>query len=374
MCKHLERSSNVNLTTFRFRQTTAHRLHYAVLLLSLSQLNYRNLNTPRLEFGTGINAIVGRNAAGKSNVLEAAYLGCTGELPGGKIAETVRIGEEEGFVSAQIEREDGISTTQIGLAPGRKVIRLDGQNVRTYDLAKVAAAVLITPEDAELVHGSPSARRHYLDSLLSRLSFRYALLSREYNRVVEQRNASLKHSDPSLDVWTARFVELGGEVMALRERAVGRIREIAKVSYAEISGEDKVLGVGLASADRPDLATALQLSADEERARGVTVVGPHRDDLVLTLNGYSVQAYGSRGEARTAALALRVAEYQLLNEKHREAPVLLLDDFTAELDAGRREFLLSLAANTPQALVSGTEAPPHAAKHFFVSGGQISVG
>ena len=131
--------------------------------------------------------------------------------------------------------------------------------------------------------------------------------------------------------------------------------------------------MSLASAEGPDLETALLASEDEERARGVTVVGPHRDDLVLTLNGYSVQAYGSRGKARTTALALRVAEYRLLNEKHREAPVLLLDDFTAELDAGRREFLLSLAANTPQALVSGTEAPPHAAKHFFVSGGQISV-
>ncbi len=344
-----------------------------MLLLSLSQLNYRNLRTPRLEFSPGVNAIVGRNAAGKSNVLEAVYLGCTGELPGGKIAETVRIGEEEGFVSAQIERDDGVSTTQIGLAPGRKVIRLDGQNVRTFELAKVAAAVLVTPEDADMVHGSPSARRHYLDSLLSRLSYRYALLSREYNRVVEQRNASLKRVDPTLSVWTERFVELGGEIMALRERAVGRICDIARASYAEISGQDKELGVSLASAEGPALETALLASEDEERARGVTVVGPHRDDLVLTLNGYSVQAYGSRGEARTAALALRVAEYRLLNEKHREAPVLLLDDFTAELDAGRREFLLSLAANTPQALVSGTEAPPHAAKHFFVSGGQVNV-
>jgi len=345
-----------------------------VRLLSLSQLNYRNLLTPRLEFSPGVNAVLGRNASGKSNLLEAAYLACTGELPYGKIAETVRLGETEGYVSAKIEREDGVSTVQVGLAPGKKVVRLDGQTVRAFELAKVSAAVLITPEDADLVHGPPSVRRHYLDALLGKLSLRYALLHREYNRVVEQRNAALKGPfDPSLEVWTERFIGLGDEVGRLRQRALARIQAIAGESYAEISGDDKPLGVALQGVPDATLAEALESSRDEERARGVTVVGPHREDLLLTLGGHSVQAYGSRGEARTAALALRVAEYRLLEEKHREPPVLLLDDFTAELDAGRREFLLRLAAETPQALVSGTEAPPHARTHFLILGGQVRV-
>jgi DNA replication and repair protein RecF len=341
-----------------------------VLLRALSQLNFRNLVTPRVGFGPGVTAVVGRNAAGKSNLLEALYLGLSGELPYGKISETVRLGESEGYVSATVEREDGVVSTQIGLAPGRKVIRLDGQTVRTYELAKVTAAVLITPEDADLVHGAPALRRAYLDGLLSRLSLRYALLHREYTRVVDQRNAALKHADPALGVWTERLVELGDAVSALRARALLKIAATAGATYAEISGDDKPLGVSLLGAHE-DLADALAQSAAEERARGVTVVGPHRGDLLLTLGGHSVQAYGSRGEARTAALALRVAEYELLSEKHREAPVLLLDDFTAELDAGRREFLLQLAARAPQAVVSGTEAPPHARAHFFISGGQL---
>ena len=344
-----------------------------MLLHALSQLNFRNLLTPRITFGSGVTAVVGRNAAGKSNLLEAAYLGLTGELPYGKIVETVRLGETEGYVSVKLERGDGIVSTQIGLAPGKKLVRLDGQTVRTFELAKVSAAVLITPEDADLVHGPPALRRGYLDTLLSKLSLRYALLHREYSRVVDQRNAALKHAnhhDPTLSVWTERFVELGDAVNALRARALVKIAAVARDTYAEVSGDDTPLGVALTGAHE-DLAGALAATELEERTRGVTVVGPHRGDLLLTLGGHSVQAYGSRGEARTAALALRVAEYQLLSEKHGEAPVLLLDDFTAELDAGRREFLLRLAARAPQAIVSGTEAPPHAGAQLFISGGQV---
>jgi len=347
-----------------------------VLLKSLSQLNFRNLLTPRFEFSEDITAIVGQNAAGKSNLLDALYLGCTGDLPSGKIIESVRIGEEEGFVGVKIERDDGISTVEIGLAPSRKVVRLDGQNVRSVDVAKVSAAVLVTPEDTDLIHGSPSGRRAYLDGLLGKLSLRYALLLREYNRVVDQRNAALKtFQDPTLEVWTSRFLELGTEILSVRERAMIRIAEIAGATYSDIAGDGKALGVSLAKGEAaPSLEEQLNESHHEERARGVTVVGPHRDDLALTLDGHSVQAYGSRGEARTTSLALRVAEYQLLLEKHGEAPILLLDDFTAELDANRRAYLLDLAANTPQAIVSGTETPPQYGALFHVSGGSFREG
>jgi DNA replication and repair protein RecF len=176
-------------------------------------------------------------------------------------------------------------------------------------------------------------------------------------------------------VWTDRFVALGDEIDDLRGRAVGRICALAAATYGEIAGGSKRLAVRLErSHDEGGLAEALARTADEERGRGVTVVGPHRDDLAIELDGHSVQAYGSRGEARTAALALRVAEYRLLSEKHGEAPVLLLDDFTAELDASRREYLLALTAATPQALVSGTEPPPHADYALHVQEGRIHGG
>jgi DNA replication and repair protein RecF len=347
-----------------------------VLLRSLSQISFRNLQTPRLEFKEGITAVVGQNASGKSNLLSALYLGCTGDLPHGQIAEAVKIGESEGFVGIKIERQDGISSIEIGLAPGKKLVRMDGQHVRSIEVAKVASAVLITPEDADLIHGSPSNRRGFLDSLLSKLSLRYALMLREYLRVVEQRNALLKlnYQDPTLEIWTEKFLELGQEVMNLRSRAMKRIREIAKSTYLDISSDNKELGLDLISENNPlSLQESLQQSHSEERARGITVVGPHRDDLLLTLNSNSIQSYGSRGEARTASLALRVAEYQLLQEKHGETPVLLIDDFTAELDANRRAYLLELAANTPQAIVTGTETPAKYNSLLHVSNGSFQI-
>lgn len=347
-----------------------------MLLRSLSQLHFRNLTTTSLRFNEGVTAVVGRNAAGKSNLLDAVYLGCTGEVPGGTIQQTLQFGADEGYVSVEVTHDEGTSKIEIGLAPGRKAVRLDGQHVRTLDISKVVTAVLITPEDADLIHGSPSGRRAYLDGLLGRLSPRYAMVLREYQRVVEQRNALLKSSwdrtDAGLDVWSERFVALGDEIDDLRQRAMQRVDELASTTYAEIAGGAKRLTVRLERSHAGSgLADALAATRSEERARSVTVVGPHRDDVAVQLDGHSVQAYGSRGEARTAALALRVAEYRLLAEKHGEAPVLLLDDFTAELDASRRDYLLALTASTPQALVSGTEPPPHADQTLQVEGGQV---
>ncbi|UCH27113.1 MAG: DNA replication and repair protein RecF [Trueperaceae bacterium] len=341
-------------------------------LRSLSQLNFRNLETPQLSFKPGITALVGCNASGKSNLLEAAYLGCTGELPGGRIVDLLRLGESEGFVGIRLEHEEGLSSIEIGLSAGKKTLRLDGQSVRAADIARVSAAVLITPQDTIMIQGPPSGRRAYLDSVLSKLSFRYNLMLREYHRVVEQRNALLKtvFDTHTLTAWTERFLELGTEITSMRQRAVQRISELSNQTYRHLAGDGKSLNVTLQTQSH-GLRSAWEASRDEEKARGTTVVGPHRDDLRLELDAKSVQLYGSRGEARTSALALRVAEYQLLLEKHDEAPVLLLDDFSAELDSTRRTYLLELASNTPQAVVSGTEATPQHDTLLHIAGGEI---
>ena len=345
-----------------------------MVLETLSQVNYRNLNTPTINFSEGINAIIGGNAAGKSNILEAIYLTCTGNLPSAKTTNVLRWGETQAFVSSKLKRQDGISKIEIGLSSGRKIIRVDKQPVRAAELAKSAAAVLIAPPDSELIYGPPSVRRRYLDDLLSRLSLRYAMLLREYQRVLEQRNAILKTFpyDVTLNIWSERFINLGNEIMSLRQRALKRIVDIVKTSYQEISRDNKILEIILQSGNNePDLKTALLEKANEEKIKRVTVVGPHRDDLLLNLASHKIQSYGSRGEARTTALSLRIAEYQLLKERHNEPPVLLIDDFSAELDVNRRNYLLNLAANTPQALVSATEALPKFDQEFQVLNGQL---
>jgi DNA replication and repair protein RecF len=350
-----------------------------LLLHSVSQLNFRNLIFDTVAFPAGVSLVTGPNGAGKSNLLLACYLGLTGDLPFGRISDAIRLGEDEAFVGVRIGSEDGQSLIEVGLAPGRKSIRLDGQAVRVEDLAVRSAAVLITPQDADMVHGAPALRRAFLDSLLSRVSVRYARLLREYFKVLEQRNAMLRAGwfDSSLDVWSDRFTELGSAIEELRARALERLQELAGSAYREIAGAESAgrdLSVSLRSGDREPLAAALLASEQEERARGTTVVGPHRDDLVLTLGGSSVQSFGSRGEARTVALALKVAEFRLLAAKHLEDPVLLLDDFTAELDENRRRYLLELMTGTAQSIISGTEVPADQpfVRQFTVRGGQVS--
>jgi DNA replication and repair protein RecF len=345
-----------------------------MVLRQLSVLNYRNLEAAQITFPDGVTAVTGGNAQGKTNLLEAIYLVLTGVLTASRLEAVVRIGESEAHVGAVLEREDGSSRMEVGLAPGRRVARVDGGRVRVADLARHAAAVWVRPEDADLVHGSPSGRRAFTDALLSRMSARYAHALSLYERVLAQRNAALKHHESAagLQVWDDRLVELAGEIMPVRRRAVGRLAGLAATAYQELAGEGKVLTVSLVeSAPIEDLAGVLAERRNEELARGTTVVGPHRDDFALTLGGLAANDYASRGEARTVALALRKAEYDLLSGKFGEPPVLLVDDYSAELDPHRRRYLLDLAGRTPQAIVTGTDTPPGANRCFGIRAGQL---
>ena len=345
-----------------------------VRVRSLRQLHVRNLVTERLRFEDGVTAVVGPNAAGKSNLLEALALGLGGSGGGARVAESLRFGHDEGYVRVDVDTQDGPHTVEVGLAPGRKVFRLDGQVVRAAEVARVCGVVLVAPNDVEVVHGPPARRRAFLDHLLSRLSLRYALQLRAYQRVVEQRNALLRDGDPSGTgaTWDVRFVALGQELGALRERAVASLAAAAADAYDRIAGAAHGFEVTLArSSCEHDLAAALAATREAERSRGATLVGPHRDDLQLRLADRGLQAYGSRGEARTAALALRVAERELLEARHGEPPLLLIDDVNAELDGDRRRFLVTLARSAPQAIVTGTDVPAGADRVWRIAAGRI---
>jgi DNA replication and repair protein RecF len=348
-----------------------------VLLRSLSTLNFRNLEAGKLEFRAGITAVVGGNGMGKSNLLEAIFLVLTGVVEVSKLETVVQLGEKEAFIGAELERDDGITKLEVGLAPGKKRAKVDGVTVRVAELARHSSAVLIRPEDADLIHGSPSLRRGFLDVLVSRISPRYGALLQQYERVVQQRNVILKLErveDAMLEVWDEKLLEYTEEIMKLRRRAMNRLSEIARDSHTVLAGNNKVLELKLLETARlDDLKTHLKEKRREEVARGSTAIGPHRDDLEITLAGTKAADYASRGEARTIALALRQAEFMLLTEKFKEAPVLLLDDFTAELDSSRRDYLLAMAELAPQAIVTGTEAAPRAIKSYCITDGKLGV-
>ena len=347
-----------------------------MLLRSLSTLNFRNLEAGKLELRAGITAIIGGNGMGKSNVLEAAFLVLTGVLDVSKLETLVRLGEKEAVVGAEVEREDGNTKLEVGLAPGKKIAKVDGAKVRVAELARHASAVLIRPEDADLIHGAPNLRRGFLDALVARVSPRYGQLLQQYERVVQQRNAVLKlenFQDWMLEVWNTKLLEYGTEIMRLRRRAMSRLSELARQAHTQLAGNDKHLELNLLETARlDDLEQHLLEKRREELARGSTAIGPHRDDVEILLAGTKAADYASRGEARTIALAMRQAEFILLSEKFKEAPILLIDDFSAELDVSRRDYLLQMAELAPQAIITGTEKLARASQTYRILDGQLT--
>ncbi|WP_288403082.1 DNA replication and repair protein RecF [uncultured Deinococcus sp.] len=343
-----------------------------VLLSGLSTLNYRNLAPDTLEFPAGVTGVFGENGAGKTNLLEAAYLALTGLSDVTRLEQLVQSGEKEAYVRADLHQGGSLSIQEVGLGRGRRQLKVDGVRVRTGDLPR-GSAVWIRPEDSELVFGSPSGRRGYLDALLSRLSARYAEQLARYDRTVSQRNAALRAGeDWAMHVWDEALVKLGTEIMLFRRRALTRLDDLSREANAAL-GSRKTLRLELTESTTPETyAHDLAARRAEELARGATVTGPHRDDLLLTLGDFPANEYASRGEGRTVALALRRAELELLAEKFGERPVLLIDDFTAELDPGRRSFLLDLAASVPQAIVTGTERAPGAALTLRAHAGRFT--
>ena len=343
-----------------------------MLLSALSTLNYRNLAPGTLDFPEGVTGIYGENGAGKTNLLEAAYLALTGQTDVSRLEQLVQLGEKEAYVRADLQQGGSLSIQEVGLGRGRRQMKVDGVRSRTGDLPR-GSAVWIRPEDSELVFGSPSGRRAYLDSLLSRLSARYGQQLQRYERTVSQRNAALRAGeDWAMHVWDESLVKLGTDIMLFRRRALSRLDELAREANTAL-GSRKPLVLTLTESTTPETYAAdMAGRRAEELARGSTVTGPHRDDLILTLGDFPANDFASRGEGRTVALALRRAELELLAEKFGEKPVLLIDDFTAELDPNRRQYLLDLAASVPQAIVTGTEHAPGAVLTLRASAGRFT--
>ncbi|AWN23071.1 DNA replication and repair protein RecF [Deinococcus irradiatisoli] len=342
-----------------------------MLLQSLTTLNYRNLTPDTLHFPAGVSAVWGPNGAGKTNLLEATYLALTGLSEVSRLEQLVLQGESEAYVRAELLQGGSLSVLEVGLGRGRRTLKVDGVRVRGHELPR-GSAVWIRPEDSDLVYGAPGGRRAYLDELLSRLSARYAQQLPRYERAVAQRNAALKAGeDWAMPIWEETLVKLGSEIIEVRRRAVGRLAELAYEANAAL-GSAKALRLELSESTTPETFRAdFARRAAEERARGSTVIGPHRDDLTLTLGDFPAGDYASRGEARTIALSLRKAELDLLRERFGDMPLLLIDDFSAELDPSRRAFLLTLAASVPQAIVTGTEEAPGAALSLRAEAGSF---
>ncbi|AWR87899.1 DNA replication and repair protein RecF [Meiothermus taiwanensis WR-220] len=338
---------------------------YPVRLVRLRQKNFRNLSTPVFAPGPGLTTVVGGNAQGKTNLLEAIELALGGELRNG-LAERIAFGQGEAWLHAEIETQFGSSRLEVKLSREGREHRLNEAPASLRELAQLPGAVLLGPDDLELVLGPPEERRRFLDVLLSRFSARYRSMLSQYNRALQQRNAVLKSGfrregrsggiQTTLSIWNHQLVKYGGEILSLRRRMLAKLTPLAREAYRELAPGE--LSLELSETTDPDgFLQALEDNLQDDLQRGATSVGPHRDDLVILLEGREAARFGSRGECRSIALALRLAEHRLLWQHYEEAPLLLVDEWHSELDNRRRGALLAYAQSLPQAILAGLETP-----------------
>ncbi len=358
-----------------------------MLLRRLNVRHFRTYESLDLQVSPGVTLLYGPNAAGKTNILEAVFVLAT--------TKSFRTRSEREFINwnsaqegvprytrleADAEAAGGPFRVEISIAEQagrqgasegsiRKQFKLNGAPKRASDVVGVLKAVLFSPDDVALVTGTPSQRRRYMDLMLCQIDHRYLRLLQEYGRVLEQRNSLLQRlrgrPDPAtlLEFWDERLVAAGVEILASRKSMLRIVNDFAAEAYTDLAG----LGEELVIAYRPSLIGAadssdaqlpglfrqrLEQLQSKEIYQGVTLCGPHRDDLEFLIDGSNAQSFGSRGQQRTVALSLRVAEMRYMTNRTGEQPILLLDEALSELDDDRRRLLLRIIGTHPQVLIT----------------------
>ncbi|HLU97544.1 MAG TPA: DNA replication/repair protein RecF [Thermobifida alba] len=345
----------------------------------LQLADYRSYETVNLELEPGISTFVGPNGQGKTNLVEAVgYVATHSSHRVAHDAPLVRRGAQRAIIRTAVVRHDQRTLIELEINPGRaNRARLNrSAGTRPRDVLGILRTVLFAPEDLALVKGDPGERRRFLDDLLTARAPRYAGVRSDYERVLKQRNALLKsasaryfqqRSEPdlsTLDVWDEHLAQTGAELLAARLTLVAELQPLVAKAYGELTSSGgppslhyrcSATEEGLSVADRPQLVDILRAALAEARSqelrRGVSLVGPHRDDLQLHLNDLPAKGYASQGESWSYALALRLAGFELLRADGDD-PVLILDDVFAELDAERRRRLAEHVRTAEQVLVS----------------------
>jgi DNA replication and repair protein RecF len=344
----------------------------------LSLADFRSYARVEVPLDPGVTAFVGPNGQGKTNLVEAVgYLATLASHRVSSDAPLVRMGADRAVIRAAVTQGERSQLVELELNPGkanRARINRSSQ-VRPRDVLGIVRTVLFAPEDLALVKGDPGERRRFLDELVTARSPRMAGVRSDYERVLKQRNTLLKSAAmarrhggrgmdlSTLDVWDQHLARAGAEVTAQRLDLIAALQPLADKAYEALApGGGPVLleyrsSAGATGESHSREALAEQLTAalaevrKQEIERGVTLVGPHRDELVLKLGQLPAKGYASHGESWSYALALRLASYDLLRAEGNE-PVLVLDDVFAELDARRRERLAELVAPGEQVLVT----------------------
>jgi DNA replication and repair protein RecF len=363
-------------------------------LRALRLVNFRNYVDATVLLAPGLNIVVGDNAQGKTNLLEAITFAATGSTPRTpNDQEVVRWGEDFARTEMRVSIDGSSSGGEerkvaVGYAPGqRKRLTVDGATVSSLTAYAAGGAgvrvVTFFPDDIRVVKGSPADRREFLDNLLSSLRPTYARGVVEYARAVQQRNQLLRRirdgfsSERTLSTWDRKVVDLGTVVLKGRSAAIGPLAALFGEAVRALYGSEKAALRYSYSAPLEDYAEALREARRADIERGTTSVGPHRDDFAVLFGGVSMTTYGSQGQQRLATLALKFAAREYLRAEAGQDPILLFDDVMSELDERRRGYLSDYFVGSTQAVITTTnleyfqEKALERARVVRISGGSV---
>ena len=332
-------------------------------LESVALRSFRNYQEAQLTFDPGVNLIVGDNAQGKTNLLEAiAYLGSGKSFRAQKTAELIRFGADFGEVEGTVFAQQRKQSLRFVLFPGsraRQIWRNGAKQKTAADIAGVLPTVLFCPEDLLMLKAGAAQRRRFADTALCQLRPNYDAALTQYNRILEQKSRILKDhfTDPRvLDIlpeYNLRLCQVGALLISYRARFYEALGSAAADFHGQFSGgkEDFSLEYRTVSTVKDPFASVSQLTEDlqehlqqhyrGELESGQCLTGPHKDDFTVSLSGIDLKAYGSQGQTRTSAISLKLAQRELMRREWGEEPVLLLDDVLSELDPGRQDFVLN---------------------------------
>jgi len=324
-----------------------------VFVRKVDLADFRNYAATSVEFADGVTVVSGDNGQGKTSLVEAiAYLSTTRSFRGVPAESLIRSGSAVAVIRATVGHVDGresLIEAEIS-REGRNRIQVNRKRPRrTRDLLDHLRTTVFSPEDLDLVKGSPQHRRSYLDGVLGSVDAQSADDLADLDKVLRQRNALLKHASgrltgalvATLDVWDERLSSVGERVASSRRRLLNRLAPIVIESYRDLAGRDDGVSLDYDSTwSEGRLGAAIADARDEDLRRAITTVGPHRDDVATSVHGWPARTHGSQGEQRTLALAMRLAVHRHATIHFGHPPVLILDDVLSELDPSRAEALL----------------------------------
>lgn len=345
-------------------------------LRHLKLFNYRNYEQTEIRTDSNVNLIVGPNAQGKTNLLESIYvLALTKSHRTQKDKELIHWDKKQAMIHADIEKKYGNLTLDLRISSQGKSAKLNGLEQRKLsDFVGALNVVMFAPEDLEIVKGSPGIRRRFLDMEIAQVIPSYLFQVQQYQKILIQRNNYLKGiqhdsaiNENMIEVWNQQLAEYGSKIMKSRQNFIINLQKWAKSIHEGITkGKENLQLYYRPSFEISDFSdesvlfdqfmVKLKQVQNQEIRRGVTLFGPHRDDLGFFINGKDVQIYGSQGQQRTTALSVKLAEIELIREETGEFPLLLLDDVLSELDQFRQNQLIETFQNKVQTFITTTGA------------------